>query len=161
MRTKKLAVCFGATLLLSGHLSFTACAQSTSTEQAPGDTTSKKIIVSAPDGDEKVFEAVEVAASVNVAAWRRHLEIRLLPYIESAAKAKMKAGIYTVNVRFLVEKDGRITDVKALNDPGYGLAKGSEKVVRTGPRWTPGELNGKKVRSYHTQPITFSIQEEK
>ena len=73
----------------------------------------------------------------------------------------MRAGNYTINVRFLIERDGRIADVKALNDPGYGLAKGSEKVVRTGPRWTPGEINGRKVRSYHTQPIIFSIQEEK
>ena len=157
MRIKHLAICFSATLLLSGYLS-TACAQSTSSEQASGDTTSKKLIVAAPREEDIVFEAVEVAASVNVAAWRRHLEVRLTPYIESAAKAKMKPGIYTVNVRFLVEKDGRIKDVKALNDPGYGLAEASEKVVSTGPRWTPAELKGKKVRSFHSQPITFSIQ---
>lgn len=108
----------------------------------------------------KVYEKVEVEASVNAAQWRRHLEIYLVPVIEKAANKKMKAGSYTVNVRFLVEKDGSIGDVKALNDPGYGLAKGAEKVVKTGPRWTPGEINGKKVRSYHTQPITFSIVDQ-
>jgi protein TonB len=71
----------------------------------------------------------------------------------------MKAGTYVVNVRFLVEKDGSINDVHALNDPGYGLAKAAEKVLKTGPRWSPGEQNGRKVRSYHTQPITFVIQQ--
>ena len=110
--------------------------------------------------DSKVFEKVEVEASVSVAAWRNHLETHLVPYIEKAANKKIKAGSYTINVRFLVERDGSITDVKALNDPGFGLAKGAEKVVKTGPRWTPGEINGKKVRSYHTQPITFQIQEQ-
>ena len=71
----------------------------------------------------------------------------------------MKAGTYVVNVRFLVEKDGNISYADALNDPGYGLAKAAVKVLNTGPKWTPGEQNGQKVRSYHTQPITFVIQQ--
>lgn len=72
----------------------------------------------------------------------------------------MKVGQYTVNVRFLVEKDGSISDVKAVDDPGYGLADASVKVVKTGPRWWPGVYEGKIVRSYHTQPITFVINEK-
>ncbi len=72
----------------------------------------------------------------------------------------MKAGQYTVQVRFLVELDGSITNVEALNDPGYGLSKGAVQVVKTGPKWTPGEVGGRKVRSYHTQPITFVISEK-
>lgn len=107
-----------------------------------------------------VFEKVEIEASVNLAEWRKNLEKQLPSYLEAAVIRGMKAGTYTVNVRFLVEKDGRITDVKALNDPGYGLAIGAVRTVRTGPRWTPGEVGGKKVRSYHTQPITFQIAEK-
>ena len=99
-------------------------------------------------------------ASVDRLQWRRHLETKLLPVIERAAKAGMKAGQYTVNVRFLVEKDGSISNVAALNDPGYGLAYGAVNVVRTGPKWIPGEQNGRKVRSYHTQPITFVISDK-
>ena len=160
MKTKPLFTFFIATSLLSTFFSFSATAQSTPVEKA-GDTVTNKKIVAAPYGEENIFEKVEVEASVNVQMWRKHLEVNLLPYIERAASSKMKAGSYTVNVRFLVERDGSISDVKALNDPGYGLAKGCEKVVRTGPKWSPGELNGKKVRSYHTQPITFSIQDAK
>lgn len=115
-------------------------------------------VLEKPEGDEnKIFEKVEIEASVNASRWRRHLENRLLPYIEDAANAGMAAGQYTVMVRFLVEKNGSIEDVKALNDPGYGLAEGAEQVVKTGPRWEPGIQNGQKVRSYHTQPITFVI----
>ena len=110
--------------------------------------------------EEKVFERVEIEASVNLVLWRKHLEANLISYLEEAARRKMKAGVYTVNVRFLIEKDGRISNVVALNDPGYGLAFGAVRVVRTGPKWKAGELNGKKVRSYHTQPITFSIVEQ-
>ena len=93
-----------------------------------------------------------------MARWRHHLEIHLMPVIEAAVNRGMKPGNYTVNVRFLVGKDGTMSDVKALNDPGYGLAQGAVHVVRTGPLWEPGEIKGQKVRSYHTQPITFQLQ---
>jgi len=112
------------------------------------------------EDENKVFEKVEIEASVNPAQWRRHLESQLQRYIEDAANSGMNPGQYTVQVRFLVEKDGSITDVHALSDPGYGLAKGAEDVVKRGPKWSPGEQNGRKVRSYHTQPITFVISEQ-
>jgi periplasmic protein TonB len=120
-----------------------------------------KAVVAAPkvEDENKVFEKVEIEASVDVKQWRRHLESQLQRYIEDAASQGMNPGQYTVQVRFLVEKDGSITDVKALNDPGYGLGKGAEDVVKRGPRWSPGEQNGRKVRSYHTQPITFVVSE--
>lgn len=119
------------------------------------------IVEAKPVEDEnKVFEKVEIEASVNVSQWRRHLESQLQRYIEDAASSGMNPGTYTVNVRFLVERDGSITDVKSLNDPGYGLGQGAVETVKRGPKWNPGEQNGRKVRSYHTQPITFVIQEQ-
>lgn len=111
------------------------------------------------DGQEPIFEKVDVEASVDAKEWILHLQKTLQAPIEKAAKKGMKAGTYTVNVRFLVEKDGSINLVRAENNPGYGLAKAAEKALRTGPKWKPGEQNGKKVRSYHLQPITFVIQE--
>ncbi|RZK04212.1 MAG: hypothetical protein EOO46_17095 [Flavobacterium sp.] len=110
--------------------------------------------------NEKVFEKVEIEASVNQAQWRRHLENQLPRYVEAATSAGMSPGNYTVNVRFLIEKDGNIVDAKALNDPGYGLAEGAVEIVKRGPKWSQGEQNGRKISSYHTQPITFQIQEK-
>ena len=120
-----------------------------------------KAVVEAPkaEPEDKIFEKVEIEAKVDVGSWRRHLERNLQRYIEDAAAKGMAPGTYTVQVKFLVERDGSITDVRALNDPGYGLGKGAEEVVRKGPKWSPGIQNGKEVRSYHTQPITFVIQE--
>lgn len=120
-----------------------------------------KAVVEAPkvEDENKIFEKVEIEASVDIRQWRRHLESQLQRYIEDAASQGMNPGQYTVQVRFLVERDGSITDVRSLNDPGYGLAKGAEEVVKRGPKWAPGEQNGRKVRSYHTQPITFVVSE--
>lgn len=109
--------------------------------------------------ENKIFEKVEIQARVDQNKWRQHLMRKLVRYIEEAAYAGMPAGQYTVKVRFLVEKDGSIARVKALNNPGYGLARGAEQVVKTGPKWMAAQQNGRKVRSYHTQPITFVIME--
>jgi len=107
--------------------------------------------------DSAVFQKVEIEASVDAKAWIHHLQKELQRPVEKAAKKGMKPGTYTVQVKFLIERDGSIADVQALNDPGFGLAKAAEKVIQTGPRWQPGTQDGKVVRSYHTQPITFVI----
>jgi periplasmic protein TonB len=111
----------------------------------------------APEVDTTAFQHVEVEASVDAQAWIHHLQKELQKPIEKAARKGMKAGTYTVQVKFLIEKDGSIADVQALNDPGFGLGKAAEKVIKTGPKWQPGVQDGKVVRSYHTQPITFVI----
>lgn len=113
--------------------------------------------IPAPKADTTITESPEVEPSVNKQAWISHLEKNLQPVVESAAAAGMKTGTYTVNVRFVVEKDGSISHVKALNDPGYGVARGAVRVVKTGPEWEPGKLNGMTIRSFHTQAITFVI----
>ena len=110
---------------------------------------------------DSVVEKVEVEASVGRQEWITHLQQTLGPVILHAAKKGMKVGTYVVNVRFLVEKDGSINDVVAINDPGYGLAKGAVKAVKTGPVWSPGSIKGRPVRSYHTQPISFVIADDK
>jgi protein TonB len=120
-----------------------------------------KQVVEAPKVDEnEIFTKVEIEAKVDARQWKRHLESQLQRYIEDAASQGMAPGQYTVQVRFLVEKDGSIANVEALNDPGYGLGKGAVDVVKRGPKWEPGIQNGRQVRSYHTQPITFVIAEE-
>jgi periplasmic protein TonB len=106
---------------------------------------------------DSIVEAVEVEPKVDLDQWRKHLEKQLQPVVEAAAAAGMKPGQYQIDVRFLVGKDGSLSQVKPLNNPGYGLAAGAARVVRTGPKWTPGMLNGRPVRSYHTQPVIFMI----
>jgi protein TonB len=126
----------------------------------PPEIENKIVELPKEEPEDKIFEKVEIEASVDQKSWRRHLESQLQRYIEDAASQGMAPGQYTVQVRFLVERDGQIQDVRALNDPGYGLSKGAVEVVKRGPKWNPGEQNGRKVRSYHTQPITFVIAEE-
>jgi periplasmic protein TonB len=72
----------------------------------------------------------------------------------------VKPGNYTVDIRFPVKNDGSLSDFKALNNPGYEFDKQILAVMPNSPNWKPAEQNGKPVNSYHTQPITFIIQEQ-
>lgn len=63
-----------------------------------------------------------------------------------------------VMLQFVVEKDGSFTDIKVVRDPGYGAGKEAMRVLRSMPKWTPAEQNGRKVRSQFTLPITINVQ---
>lgn len=107
---------------------------------------------------EPIFEQTETQVSVDKQEWRAFLEKNLQPIIESAARKGAKPGTYTVKIRFLVKKDGSVADFTALNNP-YELGEEVVAIMPNSPKWNPAEQNGKAVNSYHTQPITFVIQE--
>ncbi|MDV6169151.1 energy transducer TonB [Flavobacterium sp. DG1-102-2] len=68
----------------------------------------------------------------------------------------MQARIY---VSFVVEKDGSLTAIKVLRDPGYGLGKEAERVLKSLKiKWNPGIQNGKPVRTSFNLPITINIK---
>jgi len=68
----------------------------------------------------------------------------------------MTAKIY---VSFVVEKDGSLTAIKVLRDPGYGLGKEAERVLKSLKiKWSPGIQNGKPVRASYNLPITINIK---
>lgn len=60
-----------------------------------------------------------------------------------------------VFVTFVVEKDGSLTDIKVIRDIGFGTGKEAMRVLKSSPRWNPGEQNGKKVRVQYSLPITI------
>lgn len=103
-----------------------------------------------------VFTKVEVAASFpgGVEGWRRYL-LRNLQYPE-AAQENGTQGV--VRVQMVVDKDGNITEVEALNDPGEGLAEEAKRVIKKGPKWVPAEQNGRKVTYRFVQTVTFQLQ---
>jgi N-acetylmuramoyl-L-alanine amidase len=90
-------------------------------------------------------------------AWAKYLERNLDSKI--VEKNGGPAGKYTVQVSFVVEKDGYIHDVKALTDPGYGSAAEAIRVISKGPKWKPAIQNGKEVTAMHKQNITFIVSE--
>jgi TonB family protein len=65
-----------------------------------------------------------------------------------------------VIVTFVVEKDGSLSNVRALRGPGYGANEEAVRVVSLSPKWTPGNQNGRAVRVQFTTAIMFSLANE-
>jgi TonB family protein len=63
-----------------------------------------------------------------------------------------------VNVTFVVECDGSITDVRVVKSVDPSLDKEAQRVVKSMPLWNPGKQNGSAVRVKYTVPVTFRLQ---
>lgn len=59
----------------------------------------------------------------------------------------------TMYVQFVVNKDGSIEQVQVVRGLSNELNKAAEKVVKSMPKWKPGEQAGKPVRVRFTLPI--------
>ena len=84
-------------------------------------------------------------------AWNKFLQ-QNMNYPLEARKAKAKVN---VTVQFIVNADGSLSDVKALNDPGYGLVQEAERLIKASPAWKPAVQNGHKVPAFVKQEIRF------
>ena len=61
--------------------------------------------------------------------------------------------------QFVVEKDGRISDVHVVKSKGYAdLDKEAVRVISSMPNWHPGEHNGQPVRVKMTVPLQFKLE---
>lgn len=113
------------------------------------------------DEDEnKIFDKVEVEAKFpgGDSKWRQYLERTL--NANAPVDNGAPDGTYTTVVQFVVDKDGNISDVRALTSHGYGMEDEAVRVIRKGPKWEPAIQNGRQVKAYRKQPITFQVQSE-
>lgn len=71
----------------------------------------------------------------------------------------LDAGVKgTVMLRFVVERDGRVTEIEVTQDLGHGTGAEGARVLRMAPKWTPGYQRGVPVRVLYTLPIRLNFQ---
>jgi protein TonB len=121
-----------------------------------------KGVVEAPKDEtnyDQTFTKVEIEAAFpgGEGQWRKFLERNL--NASTPVDNGAPAGSYTVVVQFIVDKEGNVSDVKALTNHGYGMEEEAVKVIKRGPKWTPAVQNGRQVKAYRKQPITFMVTE--
>jgi protein TonB len=118
-------------------------------------------VVEAPkvDDENKIFTKVENEAEFpgGLAGWSNYLRKNLDP--NTPVDNGAPEGNYTVVVRFVVSKDGSISDVQAETKFGYGMEDEAMKIIKKGPKWKPALQNGRNVNAYRRQPITFVVSE--
>ncbi|MBC7873590.1 MAG: energy transducer TonB [Ferruginibacter sp.] len=111
--------------------------------------------------DGNIFEKVEIEASFagGENAWRSFLERNLNAAVPVDNGAP--GGTYTVVIQFVVDKEGKISDVKPLTAHGFGMETEVMRVIKRGPRWSPAVQEGRFVKAYRKQPVTFMVTVEK
>lgn len=89
-------------------------------------------------------------------------EVELLRYLGTNIKypnVAKETGIQgKVFLSFVVEKNGKITDIKIVRDIGGGCGKEAVRVVESMPQWKPGNQNGNAVRVRMNLPVTFRLE---
>jgi len=113
------------------------------------------------DTAERVFERVEIEAKFAGGdnAWRKFLEKNV--NAEVAVKNKAPEGTYTVVVQFVVDRDGNVTNITALTNHGYGMEEEVIRLLRRAPKWEPAIQDGRRVKAYRKQPVTFQVIDDR
>lgn len=104
--------------------------------------------------DTTVYDKVDQQAAFR-GSWLNHLQSNLnmrVPVNNGAPD-----GSYTVEIGFVVNADGSLSHFSRLSNVGYGMEEETIRIIRKSKKWTPALINGKAVRSYKKQKLTFSV----
>lgn len=125
----------------------------------PGDIDGKSDIIEPPKPKEPEIWSgpVEIEAKFQ-GSWEKFLtrNLRAEVPIENGAAP----GRYQVLVQFVVSLDGTISEIKPLTAHGHGMEEEAMRVIRKADKWSPAVQNGRNVKAYRRQPITFVVSDE-
>jgi len=100
---------------------------------------------------------VEIPTSFN-GNWIRFLEKNLNGNVPVDNGAP--AGKYTVLIQFVIDQEGKVSEIQPLTNLGYGMEQEAIRVLKKADKWNPAVQNGRHVKTYRRQPITFQIDGE-
>lgn len=76
-------------------------------------------------------------------------------YPKEAIKKNMQGRTI---LQFIINKDGSVSDIEVARSSGSELLDNEAiRVVKSMPKWTPGEDKSKKVDTMFTMPFMFRI----
>lgn len=106
------------------------------------------------DSDNKVYTKVEQEATFpgGPTKWHQYISQSISSQIEKFGEKDYGTCI----VRFIVDKDGNVSEVFATTMKGTELAKVVTEAVRNGPQWIPATQNNIPVNAYRLQPVTLT-----
>jgi len=112
-------------------------------------------IPSKSKGKEKVYKKVEFEADYpgGQNGWIQYLT-KNLHYPDNAVKNEIQGEVL---IEFIIDKEGNISDVKAISGPEE-LKPESIRIVKESGKWIPAKQGHKKVNSYKKQPIIYKLE---
>ncbi len=85
--------------------------------------------------------------------WFTHIATNL-KYPTTARTKKIEG---TVILKFIIEKDGSISETQVLRGIGGGCDEEALRVLKLSPNWTPGIKDDQPVRTEMRLPIRFKL----
>ncbi|MDO4335864.1 MAG: energy transducer TonB [Bacteroidales bacterium] len=121
----------------------------------------EQVIVKEPEPapkEDEIFVAVEQQAEFpgGMAALMKWLSNNIR-YPEAAQQNDVQGRVI---VKFVVEKDGSVSQAQIVKGVDKDLDKEALRVVNKMPKWQAGKNNGVAVRSYFTLPVNFKLQQQ-
>jgi TonB family protein len=103
---------------------------------------------------DSILSRVEIEADYpgGKTAWINYL-VKNVKYPADAVKKNIQG---TVIVEFVVNKDGKVGNIKAISGPKELYAE-SVRIIKDSGKWLAGMQNGKKVNVFKKQPITYKL----
>ena len=108
------------------------------------------------ENENSILETVEIESAYpgGPNAWKRFL-VKTFRY-PSEAEANFIEG--TVLIRFVVDKEGNVSEIRALSGPEELRAEAIRVIGKSG-KWTPAIHKNQQVNSYKYQQIIFKLAE--
>ena len=124
-------------------------------------TLKEEVVVEKPvekkeEKKEEIFRSVEQMPQFpgGEAALMKYLQSHI-NYPPMAAENNVQGRVV---VQFVVDKTGRIGEVKVVRSVDKELDKEAARVCASLPKFTPGRQNGQPVSVWYTLPVTFKLQ---
>ncbi|MBQ4276839.1 MAG: energy transducer TonB [Bacteroidaceae bacterium] len=125
-------------------------------ESKPTEQSKPVVEAQTSNDDNNVFDVPEVVASFP--GGDSALSSFLSKNVRYPAVAAENGIQGRVIVKFIIEKDGSISNAQVLKSVDPSLDKEALRVINSMPKWTPGRQNDKPVRASFTLPINFKLQ---
>ncbi|MBQ2373259.1 MAG: energy transducer TonB [Bacteroidales bacterium] len=118
-----------------------------------------KVVVKGPSYDDVVsYYDCDVRPSfLNSYEISRFLEKWVYQYIKYPESAIRNGVQGKVMVDFIIDKDGKVTDVRVIRGVDPELDEEAVRVISASPKWKPGRVKGNKVRTSVTIPVEFRL----
>lgn len=106
----------------------------------------------------KIFNGDDVDQQPSFPGGTNALNTFILSNLKYPVWAQEKGIQGRVVVKFIVEKDGSISNVEVDRSVSTSLDNEAMRVVKAMPKWIPGQINGKAVKVECSHPFVFRLQ---
>ena len=106
--------------------------------------------------EEEIFVVAEVMPTFqggDLSKFRNWVQSNV-KYPQSALENGIQGNVV---VKFVIEKDGKLSNIQVLQAPDKTLADAVVQVLQKSPKWKPGKKRDKPVRVTYTLPVSFTI----